>query len=324
MNEDPRTTMDDLYLRVIEGIADQADRAELLHLITTSADYRRRFIDGAILHGMLVREARGGAFAMDAGKFFRHLERPSRGDSQKLRRFLLPVAALLLISLIVISLLPTRASAALDQVIGGMNESHDRTYRIQVIEPAQESARSQTERGRFPPANHLDGATLWIRGTREFILSQTLPNGQKRMIGGDAHQSWSLRGGEALRLSRDPDRFSRAIFTKNGDVAFLDLRSQLNELKQLYQLSWMDRTSSELWKLSGTRNTADQGGPREIEIWFNPHTQILQRMILRHLPRAHGGPRSLAIVLQSSEPLPPDWFQHHRHHEPNHPIINEP
>lgn len=324
MNEDPDTTVDDLSLRVIQGIADEADRAELLRLMTASADCRRRFADSAMLHGMLVSEGRSGSFAKDANTYFQRLEHPSAGLSQQLRRYLLPIAALLLISLFVVSVLPTRAGAALDQLIGQMDESHDRAYRIQVIEAPQDASASHADRGRFPVANYLDGATLWIRGEKEFLLRQSLPNGQVRMIGADGKQSWSIRGDEPLHLSKDPDRFSRAIFTKNGDIAFLDLRNQLHELKQRYQLSWTDRTSSELWKLSGTRNTIDQGGPREIEVWFDPRTQILHRMILRQLPRAHGGPRSIAIILQSSDPLPADWFQHLHHHEPERTIIEEP
>lgn len=324
MNEDPDTNVDDLSLRVIQGIADEAECAELLRLMAASADCRRRFADSAILHGMLAREGRSGSFAKDANTYFQRLEHPSAGFSHQLKRFLLPVAALLLISLFVLSILPTRADAALDQLIGKMDESHDRTYRIQVIEAPQDTSASHADRGRFPVANYLDGATLWIRGEKEFLLRQSLPNGQVRMIGADGEQSWSMRGDEPLHLSKDPDRFSRAMFTRKGDIAFLDLRNQLHELKQRYQLSWTDRTSSELWKLSGTRNTVDQGGPREIEVWFDPRTQILQRMILHQLPRAQGGPRSIAIILQSSDPLPADWFQHLHHHEPERTIIEEP
>lgn len=324
MNEEQKILMDDLSMRVIQGIADDTDRSELIRLMITSSDHRRRFVDSAILHGMLIREARGRSFAHETRAFYRHFEHSPKQLLPRFARFLIPAAALLLISILVISFLPAKASAALDQLIGNMKESGDRTYRIEVIEAPDEALLPRGEKGRFPPGNYLHGSILWLRGDKEFVLSQNLPNGQKRIMGRDADQSWSLRGHEPLRLSHDPDRFSRAIFAKNGDIAFLDLRTQLNELKHLFNLKWIDRNSPELWKLSGTRKSDNQGGPREIEIWFNPQTEILQRMILRQLPRANGGPRSVAIILLSSEPLPPDWFQHHHHHEPNRKIFFEP
>lgn len=323
---DPDTpSLDDLALRTLHGMADDAGRAELARRLASSPESRRRFLDHAMLHGMLAREARAGAFADDASGFFRDLEGPPAQKTHRLLRLWIPAAAAVVAAcLVAISLLPTKASAALDRVIETMSEVRDRTYRIEVIEPSDEPMESRPDRGRFPPANHLDGATLWLRGPREFVLSQSLPNGQTRVIGSDGGESWTVRGGDPVRVSPDPERFGRAIFAKSGEIAFLDLRSQLDDLKPLYQIEWLDRSSRETWKLIGSRRSADQGGPREVELWFHPGTGLLERMILRHLPRGNGGPRSIAIILQSTAPLPADFFRHDRHHEPGRAILTEP
>lgn len=323
---DPGTpSIDDLALRTLHGIADDAERAELARLLESSPQSRRRFLDHAMLHGMLAREARAGAFADDASGFFRELEDPPAQKNHRLLGFWLPAAAAVVAAcLVAFSLLPTEASAALDRVFETMSEVRDRTYRIEVIEASDEPMASRPDRGRFPPANHLDGATLCLRGPREFVLSQSLPNGQTRVMGSDGGESWSVRGGDPVRVSPDPERFGRAIFAESGEIAFLDLRAQLDDLKPLYQIEWLDRSSRETWKLIGFRRSADQGGPREVELWFDPETGLLERMILRQLPRGNGGPRSIAIILQSTEALPADFFRHDGHHESGRTIRTEP
>lgn len=325
MNSPQHSPLDDLATKVLLDIADDAEREELARLVAASPESRRRFLDNAMLHGMLVREARAGSFAPSKGEFFRNLENaPARG-ARRLRHLLLPAAALVIISFLLLFLLPMKANAALDRVIDVMSQARDRTYRIEVIEAPQEPRdSSRPDRGRFPVGNFLDGAALWMRGPHEFVLSQDLPNGQKRLIGADGKESWSMRGGEEVRVSPDPARFGRAIFAKNGEIAFLDLRTQLEELKRLYQIEWLDRTSSVSHKLIATRRSADQGGAREIELWFHPQTGVLEKMILRQLPRGNGGPHSIAITLVSTEALPADFFRHQHHHEPDRTVLPEP
>lgn len=325
MSDSNSPSLDNLALRTLHGLADEGERVELARLLGSSPESRRRFLDHAMLHGMLAREAGAGAFAADAPAFFRDIEHPPARKKRHLLGFWLPAAAAGIAACVVaFSLLPTRASAALERVIQTLNESHDRTYRIEVIEPADEEMPPRADRGRFPPANFLDGARLWLRGPGEFVLSQSLPNGQSRVIGSDGGESWSLRGGEAVRVSPDPERFGRAIFARSSDLAFLDLRTQIDDLKPLYQIEWLDHSSRETWKLIASRRSADHGGPREVELWFHPETGLLQRMILRHLPRGNSGPRSVAVILESTAPLPADFFSHGHHHEPGRTILTEP
>lgn len=326
MNESvPDPALDHLALQVLHGLADDAERAELAQLIASSPGNRRRFLEHTALHGMLSREAKAGALAENPRVFFRNQERGSVPKTNRLVRFWLPAAAAVIVACVAILVFkPVNAMAALDRVILTMYEARDRSYSIEVIDDGADAGTTWADRGRFPPSNHLDGASLWLRGSGEFVLSQNLPNGETRIIGGDGKQSWSMRGDGPVRVSPDPDRFGRAIFQPNGEVAFLDLHTQLDQLKRLYRIEWLDRGLRDTWKLRGFRLSHEQGGPREIELWFDPDTGLVQRMTLNELPRGNGGPRSLAIILRSTEALAPDFFQHSKHHEPQRTVLQEP
>ena len=321
----PDAEFDDLVLRVLHDMADDAQRAELARLLACSTENRRRFLDHAGLHGILAREAKAGSLAENSQVFFGNLEKPPVRKGRRVLGFWLPAAAAVMVACITAVIFrPSNAMAALDRVIVAMNEARDRSYTIEVIDAGSDSESQRADRGRFPPSNHLHGATLWLRGPGEFVLSQALPNGENRIIGGDGNQSWSMRGSGPVRVSPDPKRFSRAIFEPNGEFAFLDLRTQLGQLKQSYRIEWLDRSSPHVHKLRGLRHSHESGGPGEIEIWFRQDTGLIERMILRQLPRGNGGPRSIAIILRSAEPPPPDFFQHTRHHEPGRIILTEP
>lgn len=308
--------IDELAPQVLHGAAGDAEKAALSHLLENSPENRRRFLDHASLHAMLVQEAKAGAFADSSSEFFQRMETVSPAKPKRLLRFWLPAAAALVAAcLVVVTLLPTSASAALDRVIAAMGQPLDRTYRIEVLETGETNAPSRDGRGRFPASSHLDDATLWLRGAGQFVLRQTLPDGQTRFVGSNGKESWSVREGEAAHISKDPERFGGGVLAKRRELAFLDLHGQLDELKALYQIEWLERPDDGPWKLRGLRKSADQGGPREVELWFDHNSGLLERMILRQLPRGNGGPRSIAVELESTSTLPADFYEaSHPHH----------
>lgn len=302
--------VDELAPLLLHGVADDTQRATLAQLLTASSGNRRRFLEHTALHSQLAQAAKAGQFSGNPAEFFHALERPPVARPRRILKFWLPAAAAVIAAcLVAIPLLPASASAALDRVIVAAKSSPDRCYRIEVLEPADpETNESRSDRGRFPAANHLEGATLWLRSPGQFVLRQTLPNGETRFLGSDGNESWSRRGQGTSRVSDDPERFGGGLVAKRREIGFLDLDRQLDELKPLYQIEWLDRSNHDLWKLRGTRRSADQGGAREIELWFSPDSGLLQRMVLRQLPRGNGGPRSIALDLQSTAPLPDDFF----------------
>ena len=155
-------------------------------------------------------------------------------------------------------------------------------------------------------------------------IKQQLPNGEMRLFGGNQEGSWTMRGTGPVRVSPDPTRFGRAIFSAGGDVAFIDVRSQLGQIRSDYDLSWLPDATDGTRRLLASRQRPATGGPKEIELWFDPSEAVLRKMILRQLPKGQGGPRSLELTLLSVDPLPDEYFRHDYHHAPDRPVILEP
>ena len=317
--------IDELAPRVFHGEATGDERADLARLLTLSPENRRRFLDHAALHGMLSRAAKAGALAENPNTFFQSLETSPAPKRNAFRKFWIPAAAAAAIALASLPFLPMSASAALDHIIAATTAKLDRTYQIEAPEDrSNKQAPPRSDRGRFPVETFLDHSTLWLRGADEFVLRQDLPNGETRILGANASESWTIRGNNPVSLSHDASRFGGGLLAKHRELAFLDLRHQLADLKRLYQIEWLDKSSSGRWKIRGTRANADQGGAKEIELWFDPASGLLERMILRQLPRANGGPRDISVVLESTNPLPADFFTHTHHHEPGRPVLTTP
>lgn len=315
--------LDELTLRILHGVADEAEQITLQELLRTKPEARYRFVLQATQHAMLCREGAAGSLSADKRLYFERLEDAGRGRTWARRTWV--AAAAVAASLLVASLLfrPTDAMAALERLVQVAQTTVTRCYSVRVLEAAPPESPA-TGRGPHPPANHLEGATLWMRGPGEFVLRQGLPNGEIRLLGGDRHGSWTMRGLGPVKVSPDPARFGRAIFAPSGEVAFLDLRTQLGRLKADYDVVWLDHESPDVRKLRAVRQRQALGGPKEVELWFDPASGVIERLILRQLPRNNGGPRSLELILLSSDPLPDAFFRHESHHEPARLVLLEP
>lgn len=315
--------LDDFTLRVLHGVADEAEKSALHRLLRTDSEARRRFVIHATQHAMLCREGAAGSLASDPKLYFERMEDKGQGRTWARKVWLAAaaVAAILLVSSLLLR--PTDAMAALEKVVQAAQETASRCYSIRVLEagPPDEPAPG---RGPYPPANHLDGATVWMKGPGEFVLRQGLPNGEVRMFGGDRAGSWTMRGLGPVKVSPNTTRFGGAIFTLSGEVTFLDLRTQLGRLRADYDVEWIDYESPDVRKLRARRQHHVQGGPKVVELWFNPVSGVIERLILCQLPRSNGGPRSLELVLLSTDPLPDAFFRHTSHHEPERPVLLEP
>lgn len=336
----PAHAVEELAARVLLESHDSADAEQLGRALAGSAAARKRFLDHTTVQTFLVEEAKAGSFAPDRSALFAMIDEAG-GATRRPRplRWISAAAAVLTAGLlIVLGLnLPGRADAAmesLEKVIAAFSRFDDRSYVIHVLDDGGwQRGGSSRERnpgaGRYPPIAHLDGARLHLRGGKQFVLVQSLPNGERRIMGGDGVRSWSFRGKGPVRVSDDPRRFRGGLPGGRQDLAFLDLRSQLDGLKSLYKLRILepsnDRPSSEpLRGLHGTRHSRQQGGPKEIEIWFGRDSGTIHRMVLAGLPHDRGGPRRVALKLESTAPLRPDFFGHEAHHEPGRPIEPEP
>ena len=322
--------LDDLILRALHGLADEAEAAWLAHHLAASSDVRERFADHTMLHSFLATEANAGGFAADRDAFFTALENPPPAPNILHTRswWWLSAAAAMVVGLLSLTflLLPNNAAAALDQVIAALDRPVDCSYVILVLDPGADrqgdSPVNQADRGRFPPAAFLNGARLHVRGSSQYVLEQALPDGVTRTLGSDGTTSWCIRGAGPVRTSTDPNHFGAGVLAGRQDTPFLELRTQLEDLRRFYQLEWFTppANTARLKGLRGTRHSAAQGGPKEIELWFDPATGQIHRILLNGLPRGAGGPASIALELSSTAPLPPNFFHHQAHHEPSRKI----
>ena len=71
--------LDDLALRVLHGVADEAEQAALRELLRTKPEARHRFILQATQHAMLCREGAAGSLATDKRLYFERLEEDGQG-----------------------------------------------------------------------------------------------------------------------------------------------------------------------------------------------------------------------------------------------------
>jgi len=314
---------DELTLRYLHGVASDADRLELGEMLREDDACRVRFIEHMGQHAMLCDEAQAGSLASDKVLYFEQLAGTSPRRSWPRRAWLAVAAVASMLLVTVLLLRPTDAMAALEKVTRVAEQALTRCYGVRVLEPG-DASQVPAGRGPYPPASHLEGAVLWMKGPGKFALKQQLPNGDTRMFGGDQEGSWTMRGTGPVRVSPDPTRFGRATFSAGGEVAFLDVRSQLNQIRSDYELSWLPDATDGTRRLLASRQRPASGGPKEIELWFDPSEAVLRRMILRQLPKGQGGPRSLELSLLSVDPLPDEYFRHDYHHAPDRPVILEP
>ena len=315
--------LDELTLLYLHGVASDAERAELGGLLREDDACRIRFVCHTGQHAMLCGEAQAGSLAADKVLY---LEQLAGASTRRLwpRRAWLAVAAVATMFLISILLLrPSDAMAALEKVTLVAEQALTRCYAVRVLEPG-DASQVPAGRGPYPPSNHLEGAVLWMKGPGKFALRQQLPNGETRMFGGDQHGSWTMRGTGPVRVSPDPTRFGRATFSAGGEVAFLDVRSQLGQIRSDYDLTWLPDAANGTRRLLASRQQPASGGPKEIELWFDPSDAVLRKVILRQLPKGQGGPRSLELSMLPVDPLPDEYFRHEHHHAPDRPVILEP
>jgi hypothetical protein len=314
---------DELTLRYLHGVASDADRSELGEMLREDDACRVRFIEHMGQHAMLCDEAKAGSLASDKVLYFEQLAGTSPRRSWPRRAWLAVAAVASMLLVTVLLLRPTDAMAALEKVTQVAEQALTRCYGVRVLEPG-DASQVPAGRGPYPPSSHLEGAVLWMKGPGKFALKQQLPNGEMRLFGGNQEGSWTMRGTGPVRVSPDPTRFGRATLSAGGDVAFIDVRSQLSQIRSDYDLSWLPDATDGTRRLLASRQRPATGGPKEIELWFDPSEAVLRKMILRQLPKGQGGPRSLELTLLSVDPLPDEYFRHDYHHAPDRPVILEP
>lgn len=217
------------------------------------------------------------------------------------------------------------AMASLEKVMEAAARPIDRTYHVRVVEeyPRDKRPRNLAE---APPSRserkQIDGATLFVRGANQYVMTVTLASGQQRTSGCDGQQSWAFRGEGPIHVSSDLNRFRGGLPGQQQDIPFLNIHDHLSQLLTGYDIQLVQEPlkmehASTLSLLLGVRKSKAVRGPKQVEISFDFENGTVHRMLLDGLPRGGGGPKSVMLELIDQSPLDADFFSHVSHHEPN-------
>jgi hypothetical protein len=248
--------------------------------------------------------------------------RPAVPGTDPSRRvgWLVGLAAVLLFGLYALwwlSPTPMTAAAELDRLIEGSAGSGDRTYVIRTLDSAPEQFDD-----RRPP---IDGATLHVRSPDRYLLVRKFPDGRPFATGCDGERSWSVppAGAGAVRVSGDPLRFRGPLPGHQHGIPFVNLRSDLVQLRDSYTVTPLPQDASGRRGLLAEKKSAEHRGPRRVELRYDPASGVIQRMVFAGMPKARGGPDALVVELVHAHELPADFFQHTAHHTPDRRVIEE-
>ena len=312
----------DLISEVLLGEADEARRQELAARLGESEEFRQLFLDHVEVEAFLGAEAKTGAFAEDQQAFFDELENPSDGKIVRLPRHIwygataaAAVAACLMVFFGVMLSQSLSASGALDQVIDAVKEAGDRKYTVSVLRGVAERM--------LPDGQEitLDDATVYLRGSEQFVVIQKLTDGSGLHItGSDGQQSWTFTGDGSVFVGDDPNLFRRDLPGSNQDLPFVNLHDQFEELRKGYDIDLSEDDELGLQHLQAIKKSREFRGPREVHIWFDSDSGIVRRLEFRRPVNQGTGRRVVRLELVEESQLPSDFFSHSAHHEPGRPV----
>lgn len=306
----------DLAHAVLDGVAGEADAARLSAEIEANPARAREFARLSMLHDALERACAAGADGRTAAR---------RQRVFSVARRVALVAALIAFAAGASWLaLGTGRTASADDVlarIADVARKGDRTYYLRAI-GASKAAPAPKGSGRPQPT--IDGAILYLRAPDSYVLARIDANGDEALTGSDGRSGWIVPAKGAVRVSRDPSRFSGSLPGSKQAIAFVDPHGDLSALSAAYELKLEPApTIDGFSRVVATRKSDARGGPKRIEIAYDPATAVIRAMRLENLPQARGGPRSVEFELIDDAPLDARFFSHDFHHGSDREVIQE-
>jgi hypothetical protein len=212
---------------------------------------------------------------------------------------------------------PRQVSAAteLDRLID-QADTRDRSYIIRNLDDRPEQTND-----RQPP---IDGAMLHVRYPDQYVLIRKFPDGRPFATGSDGERSWVIPpGGATVRVSRDPMRFRGPVPGHQHGIPFVNLRSDLVQLREAYTVSPLGPNAAGQRGLLALKKSSDYRGPNRVELWYDADTGVIHRMVFAGMPKARGGPDSVAVELVDQRDQGADFFKHQSHHAPDRRMVEE-
>jgi hypothetical protein len=245
----------------------------------------------------------------------------------------LSIAAAVLVMFVVLG--PQKSASAamtsLEKVLDAVAKPFDRTYRLSVVQedaqtrPLKRSVKEPVRPVKFE--DEIDGAVLHVGGIDRFVFVRQLKDGRKRVSGCDGNESWAFREDSPVHVSDQLQRYRGGLPGHKHSLGFTDMYSQLSMLRDGYEIELIpiegDGVRTDLERLLCKHRSKKVGGPKQIEIDFDPDTGVIHRMLLSGLPRARGGPRSVEFALESQQDLGDGFYSHDAHHGPGRRIRYE-
>lgn len=309
--------MEELLSRYFDGMLSHSEERQLGDWLKASPSHSLQFAQQAKLHDRMSsivrsREVIGRELARDGGE--------SSGRQSRQKRWALAGGMIAILAASVLAIWwsmagKLSASMALERLIEASGGVGDRAYLI----TNQDSDYIPVD-GRMPS---IDGAMLYVRAPDMYVLVRRFHDGRTFVTGCDGERSWAVPPDGKVRVSADPMRFRGPIPGHQYGIPFIDIRSDLLQLRHGYVVSLLDKKANGWQLLQAEKKSAQHRGPRQLELWFTPSTGVIHRMVFAGLPQAQGGPRSVAVELQDAPILPREFFQHAAHHPPDRIVVEE-
>lgn len=253
-----------------------------------------------------------------------------------LRRVSAVAAAVAVTALVVWASVRTVPSADASDVLARIvatARGGDRTYVLRADSVAKPAGKRRDEPSLDPRAKDgrrrqvpIDGAVLTVRDPNRYVLVRTDDRGRQVVSGFDGTESWIVPAEGPVRTSGDARRFSGALPGSQHDLPFIDPHESLLDLAANYTvvIHAAQPVSGQPWpRISATRRADSKGGPRTVEIEYDPESGVIRVMRLGQLPQARGGPRAVAFELVDTSDVADSYFSHRAHHDDGRTVLEE-
>lgn len=259
--------------------------------------------------------------------------------ARAVRRTISVAAALAVAGLVVWASIRTSPTARASDVVARIvarARTGDRTYVLSVESPAKPQGRRREDpakdahpgKGAYgrrmqPP---IDGAVLTLRDPNRYVLMRTDADGRPVVSGCDGRQAWIVPADGPARTSADVRRFGGSLPGSRQDLPFINPHESLPELATSYTLTMLppDPSEGHSWpRIMASRRADAKGGPRTIEIEYDPDSGVIRSMRLGQLPQAKGGPRAVLFELVDQSEVPESYYSHNAHHDTDRTVLKE-
>lgn len=303
----------------LDGLLTAEQESDLNSWIKASPAHASIFAESVCFHDRLRNIVRGNLTENASNNIpprTTTLENRSRQTWFKVGLFGGLIALAATIFIVVWSSDPPQANAAteLDRLIEKADK-RDRTYEIQNLDEQPELTDDKR-----PP---IDGAMLHVRHPEQYVLVRKFSDRRLFVTGSDGEKSWSIPPNGAVRVSGDPMRFRGPVPGHQHGIPFADLRSDLVQLRDAYDLTPLGRDSDGKKGLLAIKKSSEHRGPNRVELRYDSATGVIHRMVFSGMPKARGGPDRVSVQLKEQRDLGESFFNHRYHHADDRRVIEE-